>query len=127
MHPLLENDHQKLMTLIETLDKCVMNGHSVSQVNQYLDAFVSLAKDEFENEENLMKEYHYPDFNEHRKEHERLLEQLLSVHEQLKKGHTPFGEEYMHWLRNWLETHLLDADSLLDEFLYQANSAAHRA
>ncbi len=33
----------------------------------------------------------------------------------------------MHWLRNWLETHLLDADTLLDEFLYQANSTAHRA
>ena len=30
----------------------------------------------------------------------------------------------MHWLRNWLETHLLDADTLLDEFLYQANSTA---
>ncbi len=122
MHPLIEKDHQDLIGLLEILDQCVLKGDSVGQVSKYLDAFVNLAADEFKNEEKLMQEYRYPNFIEHKKEHAHLLDQLHSVYSQLKQGHTPFGKEYMHWLRDWFETHLLDADNQLDEFLYQANA-----
>lgn len=127
MHPLLEKDHQKLIDLIEVLDNCVKKGNSVSQVDHYLDAFVKLAQDEFKNEEKLMKAYHYPDFVEHQKEHTHLLEQLRSMHSQLNQGHTPFGKEYMEWLRSWLETHLLDADNQLDKFLFKINAISHKS
>ncbi len=127
MHPLLEKDHQQLIDLIEVLDKCVLDGNSVSQVTKHLDAFVTLAQDEFKNEERLMETYNYPDLVEHKKEHASLLEQLRSVHSKLIHGHTPFGEDYMHWLRNWLETHLLDADDRLEKFLYQINADGHKS
>lgn len=122
MHPLLEKDHQQLIDLIDALDKCVLRGDSTHQVNKYLDAFVTLAEDEFKNEERIMEVYKYPEIIDHKKEHVRMLEQLRSVHSKLSKGFTPFGQDYMQYLRNWLETHLLDADNRLEEFLYQINA-----
>ena len=121
MHPLLEKEHQQLTDLINAIDKCLLKGNSVSQVIKHLDAFVALAEDEFINEEKIMSAYKYPEIIDHKKKHARLLEQLRSIHSKLRKGHTPFGKDYMHWLRNWLEAHLLGADNRLEEFLYQVN------
>ena len=126
MHPLLEKEHQQLIDLIDDLDKCVLKGNSINQVTKYLDAFVTLAEDEFKNEERIMEAYKYPEIIDHKKEHVRLLEQLRSVHSKLSKGHTPFGKDYMQWLRNWLEAHLLDADNRLEEFLYQINADSNK-
>jgi len=126
MHPLLEKDHQQLIDLIDALDKCVLKGDSMHQVTKYLDAFVALAEDEFKNEERVMEVYKYPEIIVHKKEHVRMLEQLRSVHGKLSKGHTPFGRDYMQWLRNWLEAHLLDADNRLEKFLYQINADSNK-
>ncbi len=122
MHPLLEKDHQQLIDLIDALDKCVLKGNSINQATKYLDAFVTLAEDEFKNEERIMEAYKYPEIIDHKKEHVRLLEQLHTLQSQLSKGQTPFGKDYMQLLRNWLETHLLDTDNRLEEFLYQINA-----
>ena len=126
MHPLLEKDHQQLIDLIDALDKCVLKGDSMHQVTKYLDAFVTLAEDEFKNEERVMEAYEYPEIIDHKKEHVRMLEQLRSIHSKLSKGHTPFGKDYMQYLRNWLEAHLLDADNRLEKFLYQINADSNK-
>ncbi len=126
MHPLLEKNHQQLIDLIDALDKCVLKGNSVNQVTKYLDAFAILAEDEFMNEERIMEVYKYPEIIDHKKEHVRLLEQLHSIHSKLRKGHTPFGKDYMQGLRNWLEAHLLDADNRLEKFLYQINADSNK-
>jgi len=126
MHPLLEKDHQQLIDLIDALDKCVLKGDSMHQVTKYLDAFVALAEDEFKNEERVMEVYKYPEIIVHKKEHVRMLEQLRSVHGKLSKGFTPFGKDYMQYLRNWLEAHLLDADNRLEKFLYQINADSNK-
>ena len=126
MHPLLEKEHQQLIDLIDALDKCVLKGNSTHQVTKYLDAVVTLAEDEFKNEERIMDAYEYPEIIDHKKEHVRLLEQLRSIHSKLSKGHTPFGKDYMQCLRNWLEAHLLDADNRLEKFLYQINADSNK-
>ena len=126
MHLLLEKDHQQLIDLIDALDKCVLKGDSMHQVTKYLDAFVTLAEDEFKNEERIMEVYKYPEIIDHKKEHIRMLEQLRSVHSKLRKGFTPFGKDYMQYLRNWFEAHLLDADNRLEEFLYQINADSNK-
>jgi hemerythrin len=124
MHPLLEKEHQQLIDLLDALDKCVLKGNSINQVVKHLDDFVTLAGDHFKNEEKIMEAYKYAEIIDHKKEHARLLEQLLSLQSQLSKGHTPFGKDYMQLLRNWLEEHLLDTDNKLEELLYQINASS---
>ncbi len=122
MHPLLEKDHQQLIDLLDALEKCILKGNSVNQAIKHLDEFVALARDHFKNEEKIMETYKYADIIDHKKEHARLLEQLRTLQSQLSNGQTPFGKDYMKILRNWLEAHLLDTDSRLEEYLYQINA-----
>jgi len=122
MHPLLEKEHQQLIDLLEALDKCVSEGLSANQVYKHLDDFVTLAETHFHNEEEVMETYKYTETISHTDEHNRLLEQLYSLRNKLHNGHTPFGNDYMKLLRNWLEAHLLDTDNKLDKFLYQVNT-----
>jgi hemerythrin len=121
MHPLLEQEHQQLIDLLDVLDQCISTGNSANQVDKYLGDFVALAEEHFRNEEIIMDTFSYPDIIDHKKEHADLLEQLFVLKNKLDKGHTPFGKDYMQLLRHWLEGHLLDADNRLDKFLYQVN------
>jgi hemerythrin len=122
MHPLLEKEHQQLIDLLDALDKDIWKGGSVNQVVKHLDDFVASAREHFKNEEKIMEAYKYADIIDHKKEHARLLEQLYTLQSQLSKGQTPFGKDYMQLLRNWLEVHLLDTDSRLEEYLSQINT-----
>lgn len=124
MQLLLEKEHQQLIDILDVLDKCVLKGNSVNQVVKHLDDFVTLAGDHFKNEEKIMEAYKYTDITDHKKEHARLLERLHTLHNQLSKGQTPFGKDYMQLLRNWLEAHLLGTDKRLEEFLYKINAGS---
>jgi len=122
MHPLVEKEHQQLIDLLDALDNCISKGGSANQAYKYLSDFVALAEEHFKNEEEIMEAYKFPEINDHKKEHADLLEQLFVLKSKLGHGHTPFGREYMQFLRNWLEVHLFNADDRLENFLYQANS-----
>ena len=126
MPPLLENEHQQLIDLLDALDKCISTGNSVNQVYKHLSDFVALAEEHFRNEEEIMEAYKYPEIINHKKEHADLLEQLFILKNKLGNGHTPFGKDYMQLLRNWLEEHLFDADNRLEEFLYQVNANSNK-
>lgn len=122
MHPLLEKEHQQLIDLLDALDKCISKGNSANQVFKYLSDFVTLAEEHFKNEEVIMKDYEYPEIINHKKEHADLLEQLYVLKKKLDNSRIPFGKDYMHLLRHWLEAHLIDTDNRLDEFLYQLDA-----
>ena len=126
MHSLLEKDHQQLIDLLDTLDKCISKGDSANQAHKHLSDFVALAEEHFKNEEAIMEDYKYTGIIDHKKEHARLLEELFFLKNKLGKGHTPFGKDYMKILRNWLEMHLIGADSRLEEFLYQVNANSNK-
>jgi hemerythrin-like metal-binding protein len=126
MHPLLEDEHQQLIDLLDALDKCITKGNSANQVHKYLSDFVALAEEHFRNEDAIMESYHYKEIIDHKKEHADLLEQLYILKNKLDSGHTPFGRDYMQLLRNWLDEHLFAADKRLDKFLYQVNAKSNK-
>ena len=126
MHPLLDKEHQQLIDLLDTLDKCISTGDSANQVRKYLSDFVALAEEHFRNEEAIMKTYKYTEIIDHKKEHADLLEQLFVLKNKLDNSHTPFGKDYMQLLRRWLEEHLFDADNRLEKFLYQINANSNK-
>jgi len=120
MHTLLEKEHQQLIDLLDALDESISKGGSASQAYKHLDDFVALTEAHFRNEEVIMKTYSYPEISVHKKEHADLLEELYVLKDKLGHGHTPFGQDYMQLLREWLDVHLFGPDSRLDKFLDQA-------
>ena len=126
MHPLLEKEHQQLIDLLDALDNCISKGGSVNQAYDYLSDFVALAEEHFKNEEAIMEAYQFPEIIDHKKEHADLLEQLFILKSKLDHHNTPFGKDYMQFLRDWLQVHLFDADNKLEEFLYQVKSNSNK-
>jgi hemerythrin len=119
MHQLLEKEHQQLIDLLDALEQCISKGGSVNQAYKYLSDFVALAEEHFKNEEEIMETYKFPEIINHKKEHAVLLEELIILKSKIGHGHTPFGNDYLKLLRNWLEVHMFDADDRLDKFLQQ--------
>jgi hemerythrin-like metal-binding protein len=71
---------------------------------------INHAKGHFEYEEGLMQKYRYPDYQTHKKEHERLLRELKTYHGRLNDGGKILISEIIHFLKSWLVKHTLTVD-----------------
>ena len=117
MYTQLRKEHHKLISLLDTLDQCVLKGGSIKQFIEHLNEFIKFATEHFKHQEEIMQQHNYTEISHHIKEHAALLARLHSLARTLSKGDTPFNRGYMNLLRIWLEMHLVDSDNMLDEFL----------
>lgn len=119
MYDLIVKEHRQLEDLLTTIHKDMLDGHSQGTIFNHLNSLVYLAEEHFKNEETLMNSVQYPQIAEHKKEHAGLLDQLKTMMSQLNGGQTPFGEDCLLWLENWLNKHISTADKELDDYLSQ--------
>ncbi|MBN1876880.1 MAG: bacteriohemerythrin [Anaerolineae bacterium] len=68
-------------------------------------------------EEALMKLYRYPDYEIHRKKHERLHQQILEFQEQFKQGEVQEGLDFLEFFKNWFINHILTEDRKYARYL----------
>jgi len=71
----------------------------------------------FTDEEALMQEKGYPDFDLHKAEHDFLLAQVLNFREEFAADKVGFSESMMDYLRDWLRDHILISDRRMARFL----------
>lgn len=75
-HPLIDHQHQTLLSLIDSMAEAVANGASWPLMLPRLQLFVRLLEEHFRSEEQVMREQYYPDYAEHRVVHQHLLQQV---------------------------------------------------
>ncbi len=106
----LDDDHRKLLNLINNLQTAV---HYQTGENFEKDALlevVAYTKYHFDREEKMMEEAGYPDLEAHKKAHRSMIEKTETfMQEYDKKGHAVI-EEVAQFLRNWLVGHINGTD-----------------
>jgi hemerythrin len=71
----------------------------------------------FDTEELMMSEYHYPGYEEHRKEHELFREKIADFQEDLKMGKAALSVKTVSAWTEWLEHHITNFDKKYSSFL----------
>jgi hemerythrin len=71
----------------------------------------------FDTEELMMNEYHFPGYEEHRKEHELFKEKVAIFRKDLEMGQTSLALDMIDFLTGWLEHHILNVDQRYSLFL----------
>jgi hemerythrin len=117
----LDAQHQKLVALINEfyadLLKYQDNDKKKEIIIQTLNELVDYSCYHFDAEENLMRRHEYPEYAQHKEEHERFKTQVARfMKEQVETTHVaPFP--IVVFLRDWLTSHIMKTDKQYGPYL----------
>ncbi len=111
--PALDKDHRDLIADINGLYEQLGSGEHDLTVIDFIDAVHDHAREHFVREEAVMLENDYPEYEDHKAEHERFLERLSELQDEYQdeEGNEDGGMSL--WLSHWLINHFRVYDARL--------------
>ena len=115
---LLDDDHKKLVGMVNQLYDGVQSGHGKESLGSILDGLIDYTKTHFAHEEQYFAKTGYHDSTAHKKEHDDFSRQVLEVQKKYKAGvSSVLSLEVMNFLKNWLVTHIQGSDQKYGPYL----------
>jgi hemerythrin-like metal-binding protein len=119
----LDDDHRKLLNLINHLQTAVHYQTGEIFEKEALDEVVAYTKYHFEREEKILEEANYPDLEAHKALHIKMIakvDEFLLEYE--KRGHEAL-EDVAQYLKDWLVNHINGTDQEYSSLLQQKGTA----
>ena len=114
----IDEQHQKLCCLITELEKskvCQEYYHAMSKVIKDL---VDYARVHFKDEEKVMSRIGYTYLDHHKILHKQLINQIVTILNDIKCGKTIECNDLYFFLKTWLVDHILIEDKKIADFLF---------
>ncbi len=115
----IDDDHGKLVNLLNILNHSVIEGASKDYVEAVLEELINCTVWHFSHEERLMLKYGYDAFEEHRAEHQDLIDSAKELQQKFIQTGKLDEKEDLEYLERWLTEHILVADIRLGSFLIE--------
>lgn len=113
----LDDDHKKLVQLLNQFTTAYEYAMSESFERQALEDLVDYTKTHFLREEQIMQDNDYPDLVAHKEQHRKMIEQVeVFVNLYREKGHEALSE-VSEFLSKWLINHINGTDKQYTDFL----------
>jgi len=113
----MDDDHKKLIDLLNDLEAAVSAGQADHVVGGFLEDLIEYTVWHFRHEEYFMQEYHDPNFLIHKAQHVELTETAEMLHQKFMDGDHEVSETLLPFLRDWLTDHILETDKVTAAFL----------
>jgi hemerythrin len=112
-----DEQHKKLIDLINQLHDAMKVGKGGQVLGDILKALIDYTGNHFAAEERLMKLYSYPEYEQHKKEHNQLVQKVLDVQKKLQEGSAPISQAVLTFLKEWLVNHIQGNDKKYGPFM----------
>ena len=113
----IDNDHKKLLHLINNLQTAVDYKTDKLFEKQTMDEVIDYTEYHFKREEGLMENNGYPGFVPHKAKHEQMIEKVNEFVEAYEKDESGAIESLLAYLKSWLINHICATDQEYSEFL----------
>jgi hemerythrin len=112
-----DDQHKKLIDMVNELHDAMKVGKGKEVLEKILSGLIQYTVTHFANEERLMKLHNYPNYEQHKKEHNLLTLQVSDVQKQYREGNAVITMAVMTFLKEWLQTHIQGTDKSYAPFL----------
>lgn len=106
----IDEQHKVLVGLLNDLDRAIRERHGNEACLAILDRLVEYTRIHFAVEESLMRIFEYPDYENHKAEHEELVDEVLSMRHEVIDNQRRISFKLLHFLKMWLTQHIMDSD-----------------
>lgn len=113
----IDSQHQELIGLVNQLHAAVEDCAEKHRLQNLLGELVVYTRMHFAAEEQLMKNFAYPEYARHRQEHRRLLQRLEFILGAVSIGKYPTFHSDYDVSTDWMLAHISAHDKLLGDYL----------
>ncbi len=112
-----DNEHQQLVKMVNDIHALTDNSQKQQNVQkQIISSLVKFARTHFDDEEEYMRRYNYPDLDKHHQCHRVIYAQLLDLERRFERTSGPLHNHVLQFLLNWLDEHTLTEDKLYADY-----------
>ncbi|MCH7930611.1 MAG: hemerythrin family protein [Proteobacteria bacterium] len=116
--PLLDADHKCLIGLINRLHESLQDGTGSDVLDEIFDGLIAYIEFHFAREEKVIEACGYPGAKAHQEEHAEFTQHIYDLRDRRVRGIGPaITHESLHYLRNWLNHHILIQDMAYKPYL----------
>jgi hemerythrin len=116
----IDEQHKALFAMIGRLHEAILNKEGSTVCRSILDELVEYTRVHFALEQTLMRVGKYPDYDKHCQLHHGLVDEVESLQKKIASGQAAISFELLHFLRNWLTTHILNEDMKYGKFFQKS-------
>jgi len=106
----IDQQHRSLVEIVNDIHEAIAQHKAKEAMDELLQRLEEYTRIHFAVEESLMRIFHYPAYETHQVEHQKLIEQLKDIRTKFAEGHGGVTFELMQVLRNWLVKHIDGSD-----------------
>ncbi|GFO69122.1 hypothetical protein GMLC_27010 [Geomonas limicola] len=108
--PEIDEHHRHLLDLFAKTYQLFLEKRDKAELEEVIDELINYATYHFAVEERLMAEYRYPQRSEHQRLHASFIDRITTQQIDFYSGRTTLALELVVMLRDWIVSHILQAD-----------------
>lgn len=101
--PAIDHEHRQIIDLINALYEDLVQSHSEDRTRKFLGELYARISGHFALEEKMMRDIEYDHYEEHKADHERLLDELRDIMDTVVEGKTYNDEQLAQRLVSWFK------------------------
>ncbi|MGM0498451.1 MAG: bacteriohemerythrin [Bacteroidota bacterium] len=113
----IDKQHMQLVSLIDNLYNAMAQGKGQEELDTIFGELFDYAKTHFFTEEKYMFVHQYPGYEEHKKEHEKFIEEVKSYKKTFDEGDYKASVKVANFLKDWLTNHIMKTDQQYGPYL----------
>jgi len=113
----VDHEHQGLIRLINEVHAALGADRSSARIEEFLGEIYARISAHFALEEKDMRAHHYPEFSQHKADHERLLDDIRDIMDEHSESGVLDDQAFASRLTAWFGDHFKTYDARLHSFL----------
>lgn len=112
----IDEQHKKLIELINKFYEDVSHRSNNENISLLIKGMKDYTQMHFDTEEKYMKQFSYPDYAIHKREHDLFIAKVSDVEEKFNKGIIILSFEITSFLKDWIKSHIQGSDKKYSDF-----------
>ncbi len=113
----IDAQHKNLVNMLNQLYEAMSSGKGKDIINKIIQEMAGYTVTHFSTEEKLMQQYGYPEFVQHKKEHELFVKKVQEFKNEIQNGNLLIVSNVASFLKEWLVKHIQGTDKKYGPFL----------
>ncbi|MCK5707790.1 MAG: hemerythrin family protein [Candidatus Aureabacteria bacterium] len=106
----IDSQHRVLIDMINMLYEAFIAEKGKDVHKKVIDGMIDYARIHFETERKYMKQFNFPGYEEHNKEHEIFTQKAMELQKQFNAAGFILSSNILNFLKDWLKNHILGTD-----------------
>ena len=107
---IIDNEHMKIFGLINKVIHAKEYNNNPDEIKEVLVDMDNYASTHFKTEERYMEQFDYPEYQNHKEEHNQFSNEIVSYIDKVIKGDFKIASEILEYLKQWLVKHIQVTD-----------------